>query len=329
MKAKILACANAKGGIGKTTSSLGLAYALSHYGCKVLLIDGDPQASSTNDLNVDSDEVNTLDELIDPVVSVDLTETKEKGFEKASDYWKKILEESYSWERIQKFIVRPKYQKLVKQQMAWTKQEFPFDDGMGKFDLIPSNIMLSITDSRMGMASRNFGNHIYNHYILDFIKVIDQQNIYDYIILDLPPQISALSNNLLAAAIDGIILCSNLDVQSIRGFDSITDAISATQFSNPEHRGILGILFSMYSERRKTDKSIETLAKQYVPIPIFDAKIPETADVRKAYATGKIVNQINKKANEAYNNFAKEIYYAMEHPDNPIGSNKVKKVEGD
>lgn len=321
MKGYVIANANAKGGIGKTTNSLGLSYALSHLGFNVLLIDGDPQASSTNDLCIDPDSCNTLDELIAPMVEAELEKYEEEGYAKASEYWNAICEACYDWNRVSQFIYTPSYGRARQNGMKWETIEVPFGDDLGKFDLIPSNIKLSIMDSKMGMASKYFG-FIYTNYIYDLVSSIKQQDIYDYIILDLPPQISALSNNLLAAATDGIILCSNLDVQSIRGFDSITDAISAVQNLNPNHRGVLGILFSMYSERRTTDKSIEDIAKQYVPIPIFDTKIPETADVRKAYANGRLVNQINKKTKEAYTQLAKEIHYAMLYPESPIGTNK-------
>jgi chromosome partitioning protein len=47
---KIIAIANRKGGCGKTTSCVNLAYALAEEGYKVLLIDLDPQANATSAL---------------------------------------------------------------------------------------------------------------------------------------------------------------------------------------------------------------------------------------------------------------------------------------
>lgn len=78
---RIIAVANQKGGVGKTTTTINLGAALAQFGCKVLIVDLDPQGNASTGLGIEADdrEYTTYELLLDDVSLQDVIKPTEAG----------------------------------------------------------------------------------------------------------------------------------------------------------------------------------------------------------------------------------------------------------
>lgn len=74
---RIVAVANQKGGVGKTTTAINLAAALVERGLRVLVVDLDPQGNASTGLGVDDREYTAYDLLLDEVPLTDVIQATE------------------------------------------------------------------------------------------------------------------------------------------------------------------------------------------------------------------------------------------------------------
>ena len=292
-KTTVICLGNQKGGCSKTTCCLNIAYTYANtYGKKVLLIDLDSQASSSLNvgINVTDDDVNTIDELLGAYVRREIT--------------------TFEWEDVKNFIYTPTYsaRRRIPNSTKWETIDVPFG-----FDVMPSALPLSLVELQMSLVAK--GGKTYSYYLYDLLECIKKQELFDVVICDTPPALSSTVINAMMCSVDGIIVPSNLDIMSYRGIASFKESADYVQQAAAkrgiEHRGILGILLSLYSERRSVDKALEEYVHEFYPTPTFSQQIRESSDAKRANAEGLLFCMINKKAKEDFDNLVKEIDFAI------------------
>ena len=303
---RVIAIANQKGGVGKTTTVANIAFSLAKAGKKVLAIDMDSQSSLTNYLNVglDTDEYCGILELLLYKYKRDLMESFAG------------LDSNISFEELLEMcICSPTYMTSEMVLKDGIKEVVSVPKEFG-FDLIPGHPALSDLSIQMTKDKDEREQNINPFrlmFLIEEIKKIHPE--YDYILIDSNPSLESLTTqNAMTAALNGIIIPTNIDLMSIRGVGNLINNIVTIQegierSSNGiyKHMGVIGIVMNLFSERRIIDREMQIDLNRFYPFKIFKTGIPESTDAKKAVRSGILYSQWNKKAKAAYEKLTKEI----------------------
>jgi len=223
---RVIAVANTKGGVGKTTTAVNLAFGLAANGKRVLLIDTDPQASATIMMNL--------------LVQVDESGQLSMLDEAATMYH---VYEQQSMQRPGRVfdIVTPVVER-------WR-------GGQGKVDLVvdfaPSHISLNQLDLRLaGVTQREFMLR----------KALPQTDLtnYDVVLIDCPPNVGLLTLNALVVA-DYVVIPTLAEFVSLQAMTLTVDTISLVQQPgglNPNLR-LLGWFPTKWHQKQIEQRAID------------------------------------------------------------------------
>lgn len=200
---RIIALANQKGGVAKTTSTHNLGVALAGKGKKVLMVDLDSQASLTISTGLEPLDIENN------IVSI---------LEKNGRTVKECIQEIQN-----------------------------------NLHIVTS--IIDLAQLEMEMLSRASREKILDR-ALEPVK-----SIYDYILIDCPPQLSILTINALSCA-DGVVIPVKTDYLAYRGLSQLHDTISEIkELINPK-LNVLGVIATMYEMRVSDDTAILELLKK-------------------------------------------------------------------
>lgn len=169
-------------------------------------------------------------------------------------------------------------------------------------DFISSSMVLSAVDSKLQLE---MGAEKMLSSILEPLR-----NSYDYILIDTPPSLGALTINALAAA-DEVIITVNPQLLAMMGLQDFLKTVKKIKRRVNRRLEVAGILLTMYDTRTNLCKMIaeqvnDTFEGQ---IRIYGSKIPNTVKVGEAiYYSEPLLEYAPKcKACEAYLKLAEEV----------------------
>lgn len=228
--AEVISIINMKGGVGKTTLSVGIADYLSDNGRKVLIIDADPQFNSTQALlscykeNINSKKNFYIDEV----------KNKHKTIFKLFNTSVTLVDE---------------------EPLLPTSEELIIE--------LKDNLGIICGDLNLVMV-----NKINDHSNVEKIKNFMEDNAlrekYDYIIIDCPPTMSIYTESALKAS-DYYLIPNRIDRYSIIGINSLQKAIRNLIRQERINIKCIGLVYTMFEqslprkqEILKTDFESET-----------------------------------------------------------------------
>lgn len=232
--ATVIAFANQKGGVAKTTSTFNISAGLAMRGKKVLMIDLDPQASLTIYAGLEPYEVehSVVDVMKSPKADA------------------------------QKSVVNLRE----------------------NLDLITSRIELAAVENEMlARTSREL-------ILARALRPV--MDLYDFIAIDCPPQLSTLTINALACS-DKVIVPCKTDYLAYRGLKQLMETIDTVREYFKPDLEVLGLIATMFESRANDDKEIlEVLQEEYTVLGV----VKRTTQAKKGMYDGLSAVEFSPKS---------------------------------
>jgi chromosome partitioning protein len=229
---KVVAIANQKGGVGKTTTAVNLSAALAARQTRVLLIDLDPQGNATSSFGLHGLEGQSIYGALlgdDPVTL-------------------KVLPT-----RIEELFIIP-----------------------ADLDLAGAEIEIARMDDHLTRLAQA-------------LRILREDETFDYVMLDCPPSLGILMTNALAAADELFtpIQCEYLALEGLVKIVRLIDHIHASGTNGKLELG--GILMTMFDRRTNLSAQVVAEVREHFGEQVYETVIPRTVRLSEAPSFGKCI----------------------------------------
>jgi chromosome partitioning protein len=247
---KVVAIANQKGGVGKTTTAVNLAASLAAGERRVLLIDSDPQANSTSGVGCRL-EPGALTVYHALIGECDLAST------------------------------------IRSTEIEW-------------LSLVPAGEDLAGAEVELPTLE---GNSLRLRELLSPVR-----DRYDFVFIDCPPSLSALTVNALAAA-DSVLIPLQAEYYALEGLGRLVGTIDRVRAGLNPSLAVEGILFCMYDPRTNLAKQVEEEVRGHFPDLVYETVIPRNVRLGESPSFGKpiLLYDIESRGCQSYLQLAQEL----------------------
>ena len=329
---KTISIFNQKGGVGKTTSVVNLAVALSYLDKKVLVIDMDPQANATTGLGIDKNKIDTSIYDLFYIVSDEeemkkISAKNEKEAEVADDKkeelekevkkeeknksaGKRFIDLTGSSEKIIEEKSEEVSQKDIKEEAKIEEKNTEAIEGIDQFIIkTKSGVDLIASENSLSGLEVELVDLDPLERTRKLKEIIEKINTpYDFILIDCPPSLGLLSINALVAS-NSIIIPIQTEYYALEGVSELMNTFELVKGSLNKDLYVEGVLLSMFDKRTKLAYEVVEEVKKFFKDKVFMTMIPRNVKLAEAPSHGKSAIEYDAKSQGAmaYISLASEI----------------------